>query len=163
TDEKYFRGSLADLVSVRSAVDVPLLRKEFIVDEYQLWESRAAGADAVLLIVAALDRGVLADLLHAAKGVGLGALVEVHTAAGLGARGRAGPGRAGRRREQPRPPGPQDEPCPVPRAVAPPPGRAGGGQRERDRDGRRRRARGGGGGPRDPGRRNARAVRRRPR
>jgi len=80
TDEKYFRGSLDDLVAVRAAVGVPVLRKEFILDEYQLWESRSAGADAVLLIVAALDREALADLLHAAKGIGLGTLVEVHTA-----------------------------------------------------------------------------------
>jgi indole-3-glycerol phosphate synthase len=83
TDAKYFRGSLEDLIAVRRAVRVPILRKEFIVDEYQLWESRAAGADAVLLIVAALDGGALGDLLHAAKGVGLGTLVEVHTAAEL--------------------------------------------------------------------------------
>jgi indole-3-glycerol phosphate synthase len=80
TDEKYFRGHLDDLVHVRAAVTVPLLRKEFIVDEYQLWESRAAGADAVLLIVAALDRASLRDLVQAAKGVGLATLVEVHDA-----------------------------------------------------------------------------------
>jgi indole-3-glycerol phosphate synthase len=80
TDERYFRGSLDDLVAVRAAVDLPLLRKEFIVEEYQLWESRCAGADAVLLIVAALDRDGLRDLLGAAKGIGLGTLVEVHTA-----------------------------------------------------------------------------------
>jgi len=83
TDEKYFRGSLADLVSVRAEVEVPILRKEFIVEEYQLWESRAAGADAALLIVAALDRAALGDLFHAAKGIGLATLVEVHTAGEL--------------------------------------------------------------------------------
>lgn len=83
TDEKYFRGALADLVAVRGAVDLPLLRKEFILDEYQLWESRAAGADAVLLIVAALDDAHLRDLHHAAKGIGLSTLVEAHTAAEL--------------------------------------------------------------------------------
>jgi indole-3-glycerol phosphate synthase len=80
TDEKYFRGSLGDLVAVRAAVGGPVLRKEFIVEEYQLWESRAAGADAVLLIVAALDRAALADLFAAARAIGLAALVEVHTA-----------------------------------------------------------------------------------
>ena len=80
TDAKYFRGSLDDLVAVRNAVTVPLLRKEFIVEEYQLWESRAAGADAVLLIVAALDQGTLGDLLRAAADIGLGVLMEVHTA-----------------------------------------------------------------------------------
>ena len=83
TDAKYFHGSLEDLVAVRRAVRVPILRKEFIVDEYQLWESRAAGADAVLLIAAALEGAALGDLLHAAKGVGLGTLVEVHTAGEL--------------------------------------------------------------------------------
>ena len=83
TDAKYFKGSLDDLVAVRRAIDVPMLRKDFIVDEYQLWESRAAGADALLLIVAALDGSALGDLLHAAKGVGVGTLVEVHTAAEL--------------------------------------------------------------------------------
>lgn len=83
TDEKYFRGSLDDLVSVRAAVTVPLLRKEFIVEEYQLWESRLAGADAVLLIVAALEQETLRDLMHAARGIGLGILVEVHAASEL--------------------------------------------------------------------------------
>src|SRR4030095_2999776 len=66
--------------AVRSWLRVPVLRTEFIVDEYQLWEARAAGADAALLIVAALDDAALRDLLSAAKGVGLAALVEVHTA-----------------------------------------------------------------------------------
>ena len=83
TDQKYFRGSLDDLIAVRAAVDVPLLRKEFIIDEYQLWEARAAGADAVLLIVAALDPSALRDLFDACKGVGLSTLVEAHTAAEL--------------------------------------------------------------------------------
>jgi len=83
TDEKYFQGSLGDLTAVRAAVDVPLLRKDFTVDEYQLWESRAAGADAVLLIVSILEPPRLGDLLAAAKGLGLAALVECHTAAEL--------------------------------------------------------------------------------
>jgi indole-3-glycerol phosphate synthase len=83
TDQKYFHGTLDDLIAVRAAVDVPVLRKEFVIDEYQLWEARAAGADAILLIVAALDRSRLRDLFHAAKGVGLAALVEAHTAAEL--------------------------------------------------------------------------------
>ncbi|MGH7369217.1 MAG: indole-3-glycerol phosphate synthase TrpC [Candidatus Rokuibacteriota bacterium] len=83
TDARYFHGSLADLERVRGAVTVPVLRKDFIVDEYQLWEARAAGADAVLLIVAALEDAALRDLLHAAKGAGLATLVEVHTAAEL--------------------------------------------------------------------------------
>jgi len=83
TDAKYFRGSLDDLVAVRAAVDVPLLRKDFTLDEYQLWEARAAGADAVLLIVAILEPERLRDLAAAAKGLGLAALVECHTAAEL--------------------------------------------------------------------------------
>lgn len=83
TDERYFHGALGDLVAVRAAVDLPLLRKEFILDEYQLWESRAAGADAVLLIVAALDDARLRDLHHAAKGIGVATLVEAHTAVEL--------------------------------------------------------------------------------
>ena len=81
TDEKYFQGSLELLAAVRAAVTVPLLRKDFTIDEYQLWESRAAGADAVLLIVSILPPPLLRDLLAAAKGLGLAALVECHTAA----------------------------------------------------------------------------------
>lgn len=81
TDAKYFRGSLDDLCAVRAAVDVPLLRKDFTLDEYQLWEARAAGADAVLLIIAILEPPHLRDLGAAAKGLGLAALVECHTAA----------------------------------------------------------------------------------
>jgi len=83
TDEKYFKGSLATLTGVRAVVDTPLLRKDFTIDEYQVWEARAAGADAVLLIVSILDDALLKDLLAAARGLGLGALVEVHTAAEL--------------------------------------------------------------------------------
>jgi indole-3-glycerol phosphate synthase len=66
---------------VRAAVTVPVLRKDFMLDEYQLWESRAAGADAILLIVSILDQARLGDLLVAATGLGLAALVEAHTAA----------------------------------------------------------------------------------
>ena len=83
TDKKYFQGSLEFLADVRAAVAVPLLRKDFTIDEYQLWESRAAGADAVLLIVSILEQGLLRDLMTAAKGLGLAALVEIHTAAEL--------------------------------------------------------------------------------
>ncbi len=79
TDEKYFHGHPEHLERVRAAVELPLLRKDVVLDVYQLWESRALGADAVLLIVAALERPQLRDLLQAAKGMGLGALVEVHT------------------------------------------------------------------------------------
>ena len=83
TDAKYFQGSLDILRQVRAAVDVPLLRKDFTIDEYQLWEARAAGADAVLLIVAILEPPLLRDLAAAAKGLGLAALVECHTQAEL--------------------------------------------------------------------------------
>ena len=81
TDEKYFQGHLGLLAEIRPHVPVPLLRKDFTIDEYQLWESRAAGADAILLIVAVLEPALLRDLLAASKGLTLGALVETHTAA----------------------------------------------------------------------------------
>jgi indole-3-glycerol phosphate synthase len=80
TDAKYFQGTLELLEAVRAAVAVPLLRKDFTLDEYQLWEARAAGADAILLIASILDPVELRDLQAAAKGLGLASLVEVHTA-----------------------------------------------------------------------------------
>ena len=80
TDEKYFQGSLEFLTAIRDRVDVPILRKDFTLDEYQIWEARAAGADAVLLIVSILDAARLSDLRQAAVGLGLAALVEAHTA-----------------------------------------------------------------------------------
>ena len=78
TDAPFFQGSLDDLRAVRNAVDLPLLRKDFHVDAYQLWEARWAGADAVLLIAAALPDAALADLLALSATLGLTALVEVH-------------------------------------------------------------------------------------
>jgi indole-3-glycerol phosphate synthase len=78
TDGPGFGGSLADLAAVREVVDVPLLRKDFVVDAYQLHEARAHGADAALLIVAALEEGTLRALLGACGELGLAALVEVH-------------------------------------------------------------------------------------
>jgi indole-3-glycerol phosphate synthase len=76
--DRHFKGSLDDLRAVRAAVDAPLLRKDFIFDEYQLYEARAAGADAILLIVAMLTQGQLAALADRARSLGLAALVEVH-------------------------------------------------------------------------------------
>ena len=81
TEPSFFDGSLDHLAAVRESVRVPLLRKDFIVHEYQLLEARAAGADAILLIVAALDDGDLAQLAKTAGELGLAALVEVHDAA----------------------------------------------------------------------------------
>ncbi len=78
TEPTFFDGALADLEAVRAAVDTPLLRKDFIVSEYQLFEARAAGADAVLLIVAALSPAELARLGRRAGELGLDTLVEVH-------------------------------------------------------------------------------------
>jgi indole-3-glycerol phosphate synthase len=78
TDTKFFLGKLKDLTDVRRVVSVPLLRKDFILDEIQIAESAANGADAILLIVAALEQSQLVDLLHAAAMYRLDALVEVH-------------------------------------------------------------------------------------
>lgn len=78
TEERRFNGSLDDLRAVRAAVDVPILRKDFIVESYQLVEARAAGADLALLIVAALDDDTLRRLHDEARELGLTVLVEVH-------------------------------------------------------------------------------------
>ncbi|MBN1680766.1 MAG: indole-3-glycerol phosphate synthase TrpC [Anaerolineae bacterium] len=78
TDEAFFQGHLDYLRTVRSAVTIPVLRKDFIIDPYQVVEARAAGADAVLLIVAALDNAQLADLYALVVELGMAALVEVH-------------------------------------------------------------------------------------
>lgn len=84
TDAPYFQGHLDFLAAIRTAVPAaPLLRKDFTVDAYQIYEARAAGADAILLIVAALDYSHLAELHVLATDLGLDALVEVHTAAEL--------------------------------------------------------------------------------
>ena len=81
TEEDYFLGSLDDLRAVRDAVDLPILRKDFILDEYQVYEAAAAGADALLLIVAALDNERLTQLRHLTEDeLGMDALVEVHDA-----------------------------------------------------------------------------------
>ena len=78
TEQRRFGGSLADLEAVRAKVDVPVLRKDFVVTAYQLWEARAYGADLVLLIVAALEQDALVSLVERAESIGLTPLVEVH-------------------------------------------------------------------------------------
>ncbi len=78
TEQRRFGGSLADLEAVRARVDIPVLRKDFIVTSYQLWEARAYGADLVLLIVAALGQEALVSLIERAESIGLTPLVEVH-------------------------------------------------------------------------------------
>lgn len=80
TEEKYFNGSLDDLKLARESCNLPLLRKDFIIDAYQIWEAAAAGADAVLLIVAALSGQELKLLMRESESAGLEALVEVHDA-----------------------------------------------------------------------------------
>ena len=78
TEQRRFGGRLSDLQAVRAAVDIPVLRKDFIVTSYQLWEARAAGADLALLIVAALSQVQLESLVERAESIGLTPLVEVH-------------------------------------------------------------------------------------
>ncbi|MFC6238668.1 indole-3-glycerol phosphate synthase TrpC [Longivirga aurantiaca] len=78
TEQRRFGGSLDDLAAVRAAVDIPVLRKDFIVSSYQLWEARAYGADVALLIVAALEQEALVSLIERARSLGLTPLVEVH-------------------------------------------------------------------------------------
>ena len=78
TEQRRFDGSLADLDAVRAAVEIPVLRKDFVVTPYQVWEARAHGADVVLLIVAALEQEVLVSLRERIESLGMTALVEVH-------------------------------------------------------------------------------------
>ena len=85
TDLPYFGGTVADLQAARSATSVPVLRKDFTIDEVQIYEARAIGADAVLLIVAALEPSELGRLHDQARGFGLDVLVEIHDARELGA------------------------------------------------------------------------------
>jgi len=80
TDEKYFQGRLEYLQQIRDVVDLPLLRKDFIIDLWQVYEARAAGADAILLIAEALPPGQLMDMMIAAAELTLTVLLEVHTA-----------------------------------------------------------------------------------
>jgi len=84
TDTPYFQGHLAYLTQVHAAVSIPVLRKDFLVDDYQVVEARAAGADAILLIAEILDDIVLGRLLEGAKRLGMAALVEFHDVANLG-------------------------------------------------------------------------------
>jgi len=79
TEPRRFGGSLEDLMAVRDAVQVPVLRKDFVISSYQLWEARAHGADMVLLIVAALPQNALVSLVERAVSIDLVPLVEVHT------------------------------------------------------------------------------------
>ncbi|MDH6180956.1 indole-3-glycerol phosphate synthase [Microbacteriaceae bacterium SG_E_30_P1] len=80
TEERKFKGSLADLEAVRAAVSLPVLRKDFIAEPYQVFEARAAGADLVLLIVAALDQPTLSSLFTLINELGMTPLVETHSA-----------------------------------------------------------------------------------
>lgn len=80
TERRRFGGSLADLDAVRKRIEIPVLRKDFMVDEYQFYEARAHGADIVLLIVAALSKNQLKDFYDLATELGMASLIEVHTA-----------------------------------------------------------------------------------
>jgi indole-3-glycerol phosphate synthase len=83
TDDRFFQGRLSHLEEIRRAVGIPVLRKDFVLDEYQVIESRAHGADAILLIAAALDGPTLVRLASLAQDIGLECLVEVHNAGEL--------------------------------------------------------------------------------
>jgi indole-3-glycerol phosphate synthase len=95
TDQPYFQGRDEDLAAARAAVALPVLRKDFMVDPYQIAESRAIGADCVLLILAVLDDGLARELAAAARALGMDALVEVHDEAELERAARLGTGLIG--------------------------------------------------------------------
>ena len=79
TDEKFFQGSLSHLTDVKKSVDLPVLRKDFIIDPYQIYEARSAGADAILLIAALLSKEEIQRFLELAEELGMDCLVEVHS------------------------------------------------------------------------------------
>lgn len=84
TEEDFFSGSLADLKEARRVVHIPILRKDFIVDPWQVWEARAAGADSFLLIAAVLEDNVMLELLELGRSLGMEPLVEIHSYEELG-------------------------------------------------------------------------------
>lgn len=79
TEEEFFQGSLADLKAVKKVIQIPILRKDFIIDPWQVWEARAAGADSFLLITTILSDDTLVELLALGRSLGMEALVEVHS------------------------------------------------------------------------------------
>ena len=151
TEQRRFGGSLEDLKAVRAAVGIPVLRKDFIVTSYQLWEARAAGADLALLIVAALTQNQLEALIERAQSIGLTPLVEVHDEEEVDRP--SPPGRPGRR-QRPQPQDPRGRPGHLrPAGPSHPRQRRPGGRVRRPRTARRVRVRQAGR-PRRPGRRD---------
>ena len=108
TERRRFGGSLDDLDAVRAAVRIPVLRKDFMVEDYQLFEARAHGADLILLIVAALEQDDAGPHARARRDLGMTALVEVHDEDETAARGRRR--RHGHRRQRPQPQDPRGRP-----------------------------------------------------
>ena len=86
TEEDFFSGSLGDLKEASARAQIPVLRKDFILDPWQVWEARAAGADSFLLIVSLLDAELLGDLLELGRTLGMEALVEAHSREEIGLR-----------------------------------------------------------------------------
>ncbi len=83
TDQEFFGGKLEFIQQVKAVTELPILRKDFIISEYQVWESFQAGADAILLIADAIDEGLLSDLYHLAAELGMHVLIETHSAENL--------------------------------------------------------------------------------
>jgi indole-3-glycerol phosphate synthase len=130
TDERYFQGRDEDLMAARAAADLPVLRKDFMLDPYQILESRVLGADCVLLILAALGDAQAAELEEAARALQMDVLIEVHDAAELErALGLESP----HRHQQPQPQDPRGRPGDLRSAGASCAGRAPGGRRKRPR------------------------------
>ena len=156
TDAPYFQGHLSYLARMRAAVAIPLVRKDFMIDEYQVVEARLAGADAMLLIAEILDDAALARLLLERARAGMAALVEFHDEANLPRVLAAG--RRPGRHQQPRPAPLRHRAGTDAPAPRPDPGRGRPGQRERHPDPGRRRAARGGRRLGHPGRRDADAA-----